>query len=47
MPICMNTVNSLFQFEADFVASLRCIPIQVRYKLDTCGIKLKLVQESV
>jgi hypothetical protein len=32
----------LFQFEADFVDSLRCIPMQVRYKLDTCGIKLKL-----
>lgn len=31
-----------FQFEADFVASLRCIPMQVRYKLDICGIKLKL-----
>ncbi len=31
-----------FQFEADFVASLRCIPMQVRYKLDTCGVKLKL-----
>ncbi|MBD2188675.1 nitrate reductase associated protein [Pseudanabaena mucicola] len=31
-----------FEFEADFVASLRCIPMQVRYKLDTCGIKLKL-----
>lgn len=31
-----------FQFEADFVESLRCIPMQVRYKLDTCGIKLKL-----
>lgn len=31
-----------FQFEADFVQSLRCIPMQVRYKLDTCGIKLKL-----
>lgn len=31
-----------FQFEADFVASLRCIPMQVRYNLDTCGIKLKL-----
>jgi hypothetical protein len=31
-----------FQFEADFVATLRCIPMQVRYKLDTCGIKLKL-----
>lgn len=31
-----------FQFESDFVPSLRCIPMQVRYKLDTCGIKLKL-----
>lgn len=33
---------NFFQFEADFVDSLRCIPMQVRYKLDTCGIKLKL-----
>lgn len=33
-----------FQFEADFVESLRCIPMQVRFKLDTCGIKLKLQQ---
>lgn len=33
---------NLFQFEADFVDSLRCIPMQVRYKLDTSGIKLKL-----
>ena len=31
-----------FKFEADFVESLRCIPMQVRLKLDTCGIKLKL-----
>jgi hypothetical protein len=31
-----------FQFEAEFVDSLRCIPMQVRYKLDTCGIKLRL-----
>ncbi len=31
-----------FEFEADFVDSLRCIPMQVRGKLDTCGIKLKL-----
>jgi len=36
------TVNGFFQFEADFVESLRCIPMQVRYKLDTCGVKLKL-----
>ncbi|MBD2495598.1 nitrate reductase associated protein [Nostoc sp. FACHB-280] len=33
---------TFFNFEADFVTSLRCIPMQVRYKLDTCGIKLKL-----
>ncbi|MEH1892024.1 MAG: nitrate reductase associated protein [Nostoc sp.] len=31
-----------FEFESDFVDSLRCIPMQVRCKLDTCGIKLKL-----
>lgn len=31
-----------FQFETDFVDNLRCIPMQVRFKLDTCGIKLKL-----
>jgi hypothetical protein len=31
-----------FEFEADFVDSLRCIPMQVRYKLDNCGIKLRL-----
>ena len=31
-----------FQFEADFIESLRCIPLSVRYKLDTCGVKLKL-----
>jgi hypothetical protein len=35
---------TFFKFEQDFVASLRCIPMQVRYKLDTCGIKLKLHQ---
>jgi hypothetical protein len=33
---------TFFNFEADFVESLRCIPMQVRYKLDTAGIKLKL-----
>ncbi|MBR8834002.1 MAG: nitrate reductase associated protein [Stigonema ocellatum SAG 48.90 = DSM 106950] len=31
-----------FEFEADFIDSLRCIPMLVRCKLDTCGIKLKL-----
>jgi hypothetical protein len=33
---------TFFKFEADFVESLRCIPMQVRLKLDTCGVKLKL-----
>jgi hypothetical protein len=37
---------TFFKFEQDFVASLRCVPMQVRYKLDTCGIKLKLNQWS-
>lgn len=34
--------TEFFEFEADFVESLRCIPMQVRYKLDCCGVKLKL-----
>lgn len=34
---------TFFRFEADFVDSLRCIPMQVRYNLDTCGVKLKLL----
>lgn len=36
--------SPIFQFEADFANSLRCIPMAVRFKLDTCGIKLKLEQ---
>ncbi|MEM6612416.1 MAG: nitrate reductase associated protein, partial [Cyanobacteria bacterium P01_C01_bin.72] len=35
--------NKYFQFEADFVGSLQCIPMLVRMKLDNCGVKLKLV----
>ncbi|MDY7021444.1 MAG: nitrate reductase associated protein [Cyanobacteriota bacterium] len=35
-------MTNFFQFEDDFVTSLRCIPMIVRYKLDTCGVKLKL-----
>lgn len=31
-----------FEFESDFVESLRCIPMVVRYKLDRSGVKLKL-----
>jgi len=35
-------MGQFFLFEADFVESLRCIPMQVRMNLDTCGVKLKL-----
>jgi hypothetical protein len=35
---------TFFKFEADFVDSLRCIPMVVRLKLDTCGVKLKLAE---
>jgi hypothetical protein len=38
--------TQLFAFESDFVASLRCIPMAVRLKLDLCGIKLTLRQWS-
>jgi hypothetical protein len=37
-------MTDFFQFETDFVDSLRCIPMVVRYRLDTCGVKLKLHQ---
>lgn len=36
----------LFAFENDFVRTLRCIPMCVRFKLDRCGIKLSLRQWS-
>lgn len=35
-----------FNFETDFIETLRCIPMAVRCKLDTCGIKLKLAEWS-
>ena len=35
-------MTTFFDFEQDFIASLRCIPMIVRYKLDTSGVKLKL-----
>ncbi|HET9487072.1 MAG TPA: nitrate reductase associated protein [Chryseosolibacter sp.] len=36
-----------FKFENDFVeADIRCIPMIVRFKLDACGIKLKLAEWS-
>ena len=39
-------MTSLFQFEQDFANSLRCIPMAVRFKLDSCGVKLKLTHWS-
>ncbi len=42
--VAVTNNPSFFQFEADFVNSLRCIPMQVRLKLDTCGVKLNLAQ---
>jgi hypothetical protein len=42
MSILCRYEPTFFQFEADFVYSLRCIPMQVRFKLDACGVKLKL-----
>ena len=38
--------TQLFAFESDFVATLRCVPMAVRLKLDRCGIKLTLRQWS-
>ncbi|MGB2924768.1 MAG: nitrate reductase associated protein [Limnothrix sp.] len=35
-------MTQFFEFEQDFVASMRCIPMVMRYKLDTCGVKMKL-----
>lgn len=36
-----------FQFEDDFIEeNVRCIPMIVRFKLDACGIKLKLAEWS-
>ena len=38
--------DHLFAFESDFVATLRCVPMAVRLKLDRCEIKLSLRQWS-
>jgi len=39
--------KSFFDFEEDFVdKNVRCIPMIVRYKMDTAGIKLKLAEWS-
>lgn len=37
---------TLFAFESDFVDSLRCIPMAVRFKLDLAEVKLSLRQWS-
>lgn len=45
----MNALTTAlyFRFEADFVEDgIRCIPMIVRFKLDRCGIKLKLAEWS-
>ena len=37
--------SSLFKFEEEFMKdSIRCIPMIARFKLDACGIKLKLAE---
>lgn len=41
----MNETD-LFEFEADFVDTLRCVPMAVRFKLDMAGVKLSLRQWS-
>lgn len=38
--------DHLFDFESDFVATLRCVPMAVRLKLDHVGVKLTLRQWS-
>ncbi|MGK7959381.1 nitrate reductase associated protein [Crocosphaera sp.] len=36
-------MDHFFKFEQEFIESLHCIPMIVRLKLDTCGVKLKLM----
>lgn len=43
----LNESLFYFQFEEDFIEDgIRCIPMIVRFKLDKCGIKLKLSEWS-
>ncbi|OKH10963.1 nitrate reductase associated protein [[Limnothrix rosea] IAM M-220] len=35
-------MTQFFQFEQDFIQSMRCIPMVMRYKLDMSGVKMKL-----
>ena len=40
-------MSQYFKFEEDFVeTNIRCIPMVARFKLDACGIKLKLKEWS-
>jgi len=42
-----NMSIEYFKFEEDFIEeNVRCIPMIVRFKLDVCGIKLKLTEWS-
>lgn len=42
-----SVAKEYFLFEEDFIEdNIRCIPMIVRYKLDACGIKLKLREWS-
>ncbi len=45
-PAETTELTELYAFESDFVATLRCIPMAVRFKLDLAGIKLSLRQWS-
>jgi hypothetical protein len=40
----MTNETSIFGFELDFAGTLHCIPMCVRLKLDSCGVKLSLKQ---
>lgn len=42
IPLGLPLASTCFNFEADFTAELRCIPMAVRRKLDLAGVKLKL-----
>jgi hypothetical protein len=43
----LQLVPEYFHFEQDFMEdNIRCIPMIVRFKLDACGIKLKLKEWS-
>lgn len=37
-----DELSRLFGFEADFAGALPCVPMAVRFKLDTVGVKISL-----